>query len=180
MTEQAVDPWLMTPEQATAALAEMASKHSPPPDANSPAGARAALAQKLDDPAFAVKFAGGSPGALAEFRKLFESGSTDRVDRIISQTAEVKEFEINVGGEVGTRNAMLFSADLLESGITPSQIKLLLNDEPLSREDYACVLGVEREKLNDPAFVKRWLAGGFEEGRLMRLVGLYKTIGYRD
>lgn len=170
----------MTPEMATAKLGELAAAYQgPAPDAGSPAAARAELAAKLNDPQFYTKFANSSSEARAQFNDLLARGKADAADLIIAGKADTR-FEVTTGGEVSKRDQMTAAAGLLEAGIKPDQVKRLLNNEPLSRADYETVLNVEREKLGDPEFVKRWLEGGAEEKRVMALVGIYKTVGFKD
>jgi hypothetical protein len=179
-TDQTTDVLSMTPQQAGAALAAMKASYAPAPDPNSPAGARAALQTKFNDPEWYTRFAGGSSEARVEFNQLLERGKADRTDTIIAGTAEVRPGETVTGGQLSTNDAMQASAALLGAGVTPAQIKSLLNNEPLSRADYETVMQVKRTKLGDPNFVKAYLAGGAEEQRVMNLIGIYTVRGFKD
>jgi hypothetical protein len=158
----------------------MRAAYAPPPDPNSPAGARAALQAKFNDPSWHGKFANGSSELRAEFQTLLERGRADRTDTIIAQTAKQPVGDTTTGSGVTTNDAMQGAAALLGAGITPEQIKSLLDNAPLSRSDYEIVMSVKRTKLGDPNFTKAYLAGSSEERRIMTLIGAYTVRGFKD
>ena len=116
-----------------------------------------------------------------EFASLIAlKASDDNFDAVINGTATPPEIELVSDGKMSVRNTMASAADLRQIGIEDNQIKRLLKGEPLSPEDFKVVEQFKTAKLGDAEFVKKLLAGGAEEARLLNLWSIYRVLGQKE
>lgn len=153
-----------------------------PAEPATPAEASVRLAELQANSEWAAKVTSKVDGhaekqELARLIQLKNSG--DNTDAVIAGTAVAPEIELVTDGKMSVRNTMATVADLREIGITDPQIARLLKNEQLSAEDWHTVEQFKRAKLGDVEFVKKLLAGGAEEKRLLNLWSLYTAVGQK-
>jgi hypothetical protein len=132
-----VDPWSMTPDQATAALAAMdAAIHPPPPAVPQDAqDARARLEVLSRDASFASALFSGSIDARKQFNELVaKAAGGDDVGDAVAGIVEpaVPLFETTANGELPRRHVEGTIAGLRDSGLNDESISQAINLPPIS------------------------------------------------
>jgi hypothetical protein len=169
-----VDPWSMTPDQATAALAVMDAKLHPPPPINptTPSEARARIDQLTSDKTWAARWVAGHSAEAKEYARLSElANQADEVADAIAGTTPTPNLIETIGpGELNSRDRASAVQTFRDAGLTDDVINQAMRGgevSEVSRAEYMAAKALKSARLSDEAWVARWLKGGWSEGREM-------------
>jgi hypothetical protein len=181
MTDETTDISTLTPEQAGAKLAEMKAKYDGPPPSETPTNATEAetrLGALARDPRWSAQFFSGNLQARAEYERLTQQiAGRDAVSDALSGI-EPPVWEVTANGELSTRNVISGVEAMREVGLPDPVIEQLLKGEPkLSAENLQTVMREKAEALGNAEFVRRLLAGGYNERRLMAAMNAFLLVG---
>jgi hypothetical protein len=169
-TAPPVDPWSMTPDQATAALAAMdAAIHPPPPVVPADAqDARARLDVLKRDASFANALFSGSIAARKEWDELTaKAAGGDDVGDAVAGIVElaVPLFETTANGELPRRHVEGAIAALRDAGVNDASIEQAINLPPISRAEHAAAVAFKNMRQGDADWVKKLLANDYTARR---------------
>jgi hypothetical protein len=143
-------------------------------------------AQKLDaltaDPKWVQQLLTGGGVQMRELQEVLQAKSAggDQIGQIIDGVAKPSELETVTGGALTTHKQMVAAAQLREDGIPDASIRQLLEGNPVSKEEYNAVAKLKAERLGDPEYVKRWLAGERKQVIEMTQIGIVLAGGFKD
>jgi hypothetical protein len=167
----------LTPEQATAKLAELAAARTPAPPSLDVAPATAVDARRrLDvlgnDPAWRDKFLAGHPAALREFTALHEriNAGDPVADALAGAVQPPGEVEVTGEDQISRRNLAQTVQEYRELGISDEASVDIIQGRPQTPEAIAATKIMLNQRKGDPAWVQRYLAGGATEKREMTLM----------
>lgn len=170
------DSYTLTPEQATAKLAEMAAALNPPPPPAPPANASDAR-RRLDalsrDPTWSQKFMSGNAEARREFAELTKRvAEGDPVADAMNTPEPVFRIDTTVGGEMPQRAIRDFIADARQAGISEGAIAQALRGEKVSPQEYEATKRFKQMRMSDPEWAKKLAAGDYQATQELRLMGI--------
>jgi hypothetical protein len=166
----AVQPNLMSPEQATTELDRLTAEYRA---SNAPASADAAaqLAKLTSDPTWAEQFFSGAVDARRQFDQLTTAvANADITPSLIAGNAPTSPMELTIGNEAPIAAQMSAVNSLREAGLNDETISQILAGQPVSRQEQAMVRAAQAKLFSDSAWVQRYLAGGWEERRQATLM----------
>lgn len=170
MTET-VDTFSLTPDQATAQLAELSAQYR----SKQPVDPHAQLEAKFADPEFRSKLDAGSPAAREEF------------DRMVAEAAAADPVKAAMTGRLpdipdsGLRLMSNFAEFYREIGLSEGAIAQALGGDQEPREAYERVKQWRADRMSsDPEWVKRLLSGGTKERRDLILSSIVLAAGPKD
>lgn len=161
----AVDGLALTPEQATAQLAELAAAYR----SKQPADPHAALKTAYADPEFRSKLDGGSPAARAEFdRLLSERAAADPVGAAMSRDQpQIASSELRL-----MANFADFFRDI---GLSEQVIQETLSDQPTTQAIHDEAVRWRERHMKDADWVKRLMQGDPDAVRELHLCSIVLT-----
>ena len=168
---------ILTPEQATQALADMtANFHGSPPTATptTPAEAHARIAAVAKDKSYYDKLTAGDVDTRREWSLLQELASRgDQIEAAMSD-APIPEIEItNSERPIPTRNLRSAVEWLRDDGIRDEVTREFLSGRQISPEERAAVEQFQKTEMHgDAEWVKRFLNGGQKEKRQQTLASI--------
>jgi hypothetical protein len=192
MTDQTPTPdiWSLTPQQATERLAAM-STAAPAVDPTTPANVAAMTphqaALKLDEllknSDFQKRYLTGDGPAAKQYHDLAakkaEAGA-DRLDNIVRGTAEVRELETVIDGELSTQKLIQAAEHMKNFGLNEATVKQALTSAPVSRAEYDAVKTLRGELMADKDFTSALLAGNPVAVREFTLMNTIVANGYAE
>jgi hypothetical protein len=175
-----VDPWSMTPDQATAALASMhAELHPPrsvvPQDAQD---ARATLDRLIRDPTFANSLLSGSTEAKKHWDALHAViGAGDDLRDMVAGIHETSLplIETTAEGALPRRAVEATISGLRDSGLNDASIEQAINLPPISRAEAAAAEAFWARCQNSAEWRNKFLAGDYEAVRQHKLVSVLRS-----
>jgi hypothetical protein len=175
-----VDPWSMTPDQATAALAVMDAKLHPPPPINptTPQDARRRLDELTSNKEWGARWLAGHSAEGAEYKRLSElANQADEVKDAIEGTLPEQPFAIETlgPGQLNRRDLASVIDTFRDSGLSDDSIAQALNGSKVSRAEYMAAKALKSARHGDEAWRQRWLNGGWAEGREQWLLNIVLT-----
>lgn len=174
----------MSPEQATAKLAEMQAAHdartAPPVPTDKPtdaAGARARLDHLTADKSWSERYLKGGVDETREFKELTAIvASADpavRLDRVLAgEVHNNSVIETVSGDELSTSKLAIVVEGLREVGISDEAIKEAINGGKNSAVIHRATQELKTKLFGDQAWVKRYLEGGQAERRQATLISI--------
>ena len=153
------------------ALTEKVTGLTAPASAPSAVSARAALDKFVADPGIAAKLIAGDGATNAEFARLSAAAvAPDERDLLVDMLAgAVPGDGPQTLGEVSTRDKLAEVQRLHEAGLSDAAVAEAFLGEPTGgKYDAATIARVEAvksQRLGDPAWVQRLMAGGWAEKR---------------
>jgi hypothetical protein len=144
-----------------------------PAPPSSPAEATTQLAQLKADPNFTKPFMAGGPAQLKRFQDLhemIENGTNADVDRAMAG-------EFMDGMNTAEHVQMMGAASMLqEAGVRPEIVRdVLAGTHAVTPAEYALVKQFKADKMTDPDWSKRLLAGDSEAKREFHLMAIVLT-----
>ena len=162
-----VDPWSMTPDQATAALAAMHTALYPPPSTvpQDAQDARVTLERLSRDASWAESLFKG----IVETRKQFDAliakaaGANDTEDMVagIVEPA-VPLFETTANGELPRRHVEAAISSLRDSGLNDESISQAVNLPPISRSEFMAAQALQAKLHGTAEWRGKLLSGDYE------------------
>jgi hypothetical protein len=180
------DPWSMTPDQVTAALAVMDAKLHPPPPINptTPQDARRRLDELTSNKEWGARWLAGHSAEGAEYKRLSElADQADEVkDAINNTTPESQSFSIETTtpGQLNRRDLASVIDTFRDSGLSDDSIAQALNGSKVSRAEYMAAKALKSARHGDAAWRQRWLNGGWAEGREQWLLNIVLSSEIED
>jgi hypothetical protein len=179
----------MTPDEATARLAELTAQYAGAP-IETPTNAHEAAA-KLDrlaaDPEWQQKFNAGDVETRREWRELVAMKSgRNSIDDVLAGTANPSPFETVTAGEISTQNLMQAVEWLREDGIPDEGIRHVVESlrpggkSPFTKQDVAAARAWKHRAMQDRAWVERYLNGAPVERHHMTAVNAILVAGAGD
>jgi hypothetical protein len=147
--------------------------------AMSPGDASAKLAELQGNESFRGRYLSGAGPEVSTLNALMarRSQGEDRLDQIVSGTAEVPMMEFVTEGNLSTYNALQSAAWLREKGIPDPVIKQAFKGEGVDQAEYDAATKLKADLLGDRDFVKNWLSGDREAVRRMTTLQIIITGG---
>jgi hypothetical protein len=167
-----VDPWSMTPDQASATLSQMRiDAHPPAPLApTTPAEARARLNELTSNKEWGKRWVEGGIAERHEYARLIELAA-DQADQAINNTTpETFAIETIGPGELNRRDLASAVETFRDAGLTDEVINQAMRGgevSEVSRAEYMAARALKSARLGDEAWVARWSKGGWAEQREM-------------
>ena len=170
-----VDPWLRTPDQATAYLAVMDAKLHPPPPINptTASEARQRLDALISDKQWGANWIAGHRAEAAEYARLSElADQADPVSDAINNntTPEPNLIQTTTAGQLNERDLGSAVSMFRDAGLTDDVINQAMRGgevSEVSRSEYMAAKALKSARFGDEAWVARWLKGGWSEQREM-------------
>lgn len=163
MTDTTVDVWNMTPDQATAALDEMATAFKASQGEPTP---QQQLDEKFADPKFRAKLDAGSTVARTEFDQLVTAAAaSDPVKAAMTNSLP----EIPDSSLLQMATAAGWLRDL---GLSENVVEETLSGKAARPKEVALAKQWRADHEADPEWVKRLLAGGDKEKRELALANI--------
>jgi hypothetical protein len=162
VANQTIDPFSMTPEQATEKLAQMTTAYRNDQLVNP-------LHQKYADPAWRARLELGSPEVRAEF------------DQLVTARAAADPVQAAMTGMIPERASsdlrmMEHTASFLRDiGIRDEVVKQTLSADEVSRAEYDAVKNWKADALKNEEWTKKLLAGDREAQRQLVLANIVLT-----
>jgi hypothetical protein len=174
------DVWSMTPQEATAALAQMHSDMHPQPtiDPQTPAEAQARIDQLIADKDFGARLVTGHLAERKEWDRLHElANQTDKVTDAINNTTTPETFTIEtVGpGELNSRDRASMVNTLRDAGFDDDTIHQAMHGGPVGRTELMNAKVLKSALGGNKDWYDRWLAGGWAERRQMMLINTIES-----
>jgi hypothetical protein len=177
------DIWSLTPQAASEKLAAM-SPAPPATDLTKPANiaamsssqARDRLAALQADEKWTARFLSGSKKEIDEFNNLTakKNEAGDRqLEIAMRHGVEVAPLipEVTFDGALNTARLANVIADLRDHGLEDAHIEEAFDEtRTIPRATHEAVKQLQRQRLGDADYVKRYLAGGAAEKREMALI----------
>jgi hypothetical protein len=165
-TDATADVYSMTPEQATAKLAELEVAHrgpDPSADPKTAAEARARLDRLTADAKWAAKLEAGDTETRKEFQRLTElvaNAGNERLDAVLAGKTEPTLIETTTSDDPLT-SAQLRSAitDFAGLGFGEKAIREVITGTPFSREQVIEATGRRARAMGTAEWVTKYLAG---------------------
>jgi hypothetical protein len=159
----------MTPQEAGAALAAFeAVARGPAPSSapKTPVEAKQRLDALTRDPSFRAKLLASDVDAGREFNALTEMVSKEAAPVEMAMLGVLPAgIETVSGNQATTRQMADYANALRAAGLNESCIREALTGAKSSPEIYRAALNRRAERLSDPEWTERLLAGGFAETR---------------
>jgi hypothetical protein len=172
-----VDPWSMTPEQATATLAQMQiDAHPPAPlDPTTPQDAR--RGSPTIDKEWSKRWVEGGIAERKEYARLSElANQADEVKQAIAGTTPEPNLIQTLGpNELSARNLASAVETFRDAGLTDDVIDQGMRGGKVSRAEYMAAKALKSARHGDAAWTDRWLKGGWAEGREQWLLNTILT-----
>jgi hypothetical protein len=170
-----VDPWSMTPDQATAALTAMENAiHPPPPLVPQDAqDARATLERLSRDKSWADSWFNGNVATRKQFDELAaKAAGGDDVGDAIANIVEpaLPLFETTANGELPRRHVEGTIASLRDAGLNDAAIEQAVNLPPISRSEHAAAVAFQAKCHGTAEWRSRLLSGDYEATRQHNLL----------
>ena len=170
-----VDPWLRTPDQATAYLAVMDAKLHPPPPINptTPSEARQRIEALVSDKQWGANWVAGHRAEADEYARLSElANQADPVSDAINNntTPEPSLIQTTTAGQLNERDLGSAVSMFRDAGLTDDVINQAMRGgevSEVSRSEYMAAKALKSARFGDEAWVARWLKGGWSEQREM-------------
>jgi hypothetical protein len=181
-----VDPWSMTPDQATATLAQMQIDAHPPAPLNptTPRDARRRLDELTSNKEWGARWLAGHSAEGAEYKRLSElANQADEVkDAINNTTPESQSFSIETttAGQLNRRDLASVIDTFRDSGLSDDSIAQALNGSKVSRAEYMAAKALKSARHGDEGWRQRWLSGGWAEGREQWLLNIVLSSEIED
>jgi hypothetical protein len=181
-----VDPWSMTPDQATATLAQMQIDAHPPAPLNptTPQDARRRLDELTSNKEWGARWVAGGIAEGKEYARLSElANQADEVkDAINNTTPESQSFSIETTtpGQLNRRDLASVIDTFRDSGLSDDSIAQALNGSKVSRAEYMAAKALKSARHGDAAWRQRWLNGGWAEGREQWLLNIVLSSEIED
>jgi hypothetical protein len=167
----AAAPADLTPDQATATLAQMRLDAHPPAPLvpTTPAEARARLNALTSNKEWGARLVAGHIEEGREFARLSElADQADQVtDAINNTTPESFAIETIGPGELNSRDRATTVEMFRDAGLTDDVINQAMRGGEVSRAEYMAAKALKSARLGDEAWVARWSKGGWAEQREM-------------
>jgi hypothetical protein len=174
-----VDPWSMTPEQATATLAQMQiDAHPPAPlDPTTPQDARRRLDALTSNKEWGARWVAGGMAERKEYERLSElANQTDEVKQAIAGTTPEPNLIETVGpNEISSRDLASAVETFRNAGLPDDVINQGMRGGKVSRAEYMAAKALKSARHGDAAWTDRWLKGGWAEGREQWLLNIVLT-----
>jgi hypothetical protein len=172
-----VDPWSMTPDQATAALAAMNAVVNPPPplipqDAQD---ARATLERLSRDKSWADSLFNGNVETRKQFDELVaKAAGGDDVGDAVAGIVEpaVPLFETTANGELPRRHVEGTIAALRDAGLSDGAIEQAVNLPPISRTEFMAAQAFQAKLHGTAEWRSKLLSGDYEATRQHNLLSI--------
>ena len=172
-----VDPWSMTPDQATAALAAMdAAIHPPPPLVPQDAqDARAQLDLLTRNPSWAESLLKGNVETRKQFDELVAkaAGGDSVSDAVVGVVEPVEPlFETTANGELPRRHVEAAISGLRDSGLNDASISQAVNLPPISRSEFMAAQALKAKLHGTAEWRGKLLSGDYEATRQHNLLSV--------
>ncbi len=172
-----VDPWSMTPDQATAALAAMdAAIHPPAPLVPQDAqDARAQLDLLTRNPSWAESLLKGNVETRKQFDELVaKAAGGDSVSDAVVGVVEPAEplFETTANGELPRRHVEAAISGLRDSGLNDESISQAVNLPPISRSEFMAAQALQAKLHGTAEWRGKLLSGDYEATRQHNLLSV--------
>jgi hypothetical protein len=181
----APDPWSMTPEQATAALAAMDRETRPAPtitpvDAQD---ARVTLDVLSRNPGWAESLFRGDVATRKQFDELVAKAAdadtvSDAVAGVVEQTTPL--FETTANGELPRRHVEGTIAALRDSGFNDESISQAVTLPPISRTEFMQAQALKTKIHGTAEWRGRLLSGDYEAKRQHNLLAVLLSSPIKD
>ena len=170
-----VDPWSMTPDQATAALAAMdAAIHPPPPLVPQDAqDARAQLDLLTRNPSWAEGLLKGNVETRKQFDELVaKAAGGDDVGDAVAGIVEpaLPLIETTAGGALPRRAVEATISGLRDAGLSDASIEQAVNLPPISRAEFMQAQALKSRLYGTAEFRSKLLTGDYEATRQHNLL----------
>jgi|SRR6185437_128602 len=166
----------LTPEQATAKLAELtAAFHGTPDKPTTPAEAKARLDALSKDPKWRGDYLAGNGEARREFGSLTEmvARAESRIDEVMNGTGPAPMMEVTTPEHPFTTAELRSAVDgLREIGLGDDVIRQVLEDYEVSPEERRAVENLRRDRMADAEWTKKLLAGDHKAKRELTLMSI--------
>ncbi len=174
MTDQPQDTFSLTPAGAQAKIDAMSAAlagHPPSISPQTPAQARALLAQRSADPDFLRELEAGNADTKKEFARLTELiAQADPAADAIAGIDPQDIVNTTIEGEISQRATLSATADLRDAGIPDGAIEELLTGRPVSAAEVKFTKKFQAMRHGDPKWVERLLSGDYEARRELTLM----------
>jgi hypothetical protein len=174
----------MTPDQASATLAQMRIDARPPaPLVPSTASEAQARLQTLTGNAeWGKRLLEGGIEERAEFRRLTElAAGADEVKDAIEGTTPAPFLIETVGpGELSSRDRATAVAMFRDAGLRDEVIAEAMNGGAVTRAEYAAARALQASRHGDEGWRSRFLKGGWAEQREQLLLNIILTNAIKD
>jgi len=167
----------LTPQEATAKLAEMQAQLHPPPS-TTPADAQEAqqLLDKLTkDATWARALMDGNPAANKQFQDLTKQVAArdvvaDTFAGITDDERTTPIFSTTVDGELPRRHVVEFAQDQLAAGVDAASVAQAIAGTPVSLAEHRAATALLSARMSDPTWVKAVTGGDFAAIREWKLL----------
>jgi len=165
VTDTPVDPFLLSPEQAAAKLAELSAAYRGPPADNE----QARLDAFYSDPEKRQKLEAGDGATRREFDALAQAAAE------ADPTAAVMAGVLPEVPSSDLREMSELASYLRDLGMSESLVKETISNQETTQEIRDAAVNWEKQHLSNEEFVKRYLNGDIEARRLMTACAIVKT-----
>ena len=164
----------LAPQQATEALAALNAAYHGPRASDTPhssAEAQLKLNELAHDKQFADQVMSGNITARETLDRLTEMvASGSPADLALAGVMPENHVNANPGASLQDMIAAIPS--MREAGISEDAIRQVLEDRPVTRAEYAMTEQLQRERMNDPEWRNRLLAGDHQAKREFTLMSI--------
>jgi hypothetical protein len=172
-----VDPWSMTPDQATAALAAMDAAIHPPPSIvpQDAQDARVMLDRLSRDASWAQRLFSGNVEARRQFDELVaKAAAGDDVGDAIAGIVEpaLPLIETVAEGELPRRAVEATISGLRDSGLNDDSISQAVNLPPISRAEFMAAQAFQARCHSSAEWRSKLLSGDYEATRQHNLLAV--------
>jgi hypothetical protein len=169
-----VDPWSMSPQEATAALAAMdRAIHPPPLVPQDSQDAKATLERLSRDKSWADSLFNGNVATRKQFDELVaKAAGGDAVEDALAGIVEpaVPLFETTANGELPRRHVEGAIAGLRDAGLNDASIEQAVNLPPISRAEFMQAQALKSQLYGTAEFRSKLLTGDYEATRQHNLL----------
>jgi hypothetical protein len=174
-----VDPSSMTPEQATATLAQMQINAHPsaPLSPTTASEARARLTELTNNREWGARLLAGHIEERQEWQRLTElAAGADEVKDAIDGTTPQPHLIQTVGpGELSTRDRATAVEMFRDAGLEDGVIVEAMRGGRVTRKEFAAAKALQSARHGDEGWRQRLLKGGWAENREQLLINVILT-----
>jgi predicted RNase H-like nuclease len=166
----------MTPEQATARLAEMGAASNPAPGlvAMDSQDARAQLNLLSSDSSWATALMSGNAAVRDQFDRLV--AIVDAGDVVADTLANIQEepplIETTTGGQLPSRVVREVIAGMRDAGVSDGAIAQAMRGDPVTAAEFAAAKAFQAMRHSDPEWVSSLLRGDWSSNREHQLMSI--------
>jgi hypothetical protein len=170
-----IDPWSMSPQDASNALAAMNVAANPPPSVvpQDAQDARATPDRLSRDASWAQSLFSGNVAARKQFDELVAkaAGGDDVADAVAGIVEPATPlFETTANGELPRRHVEEAIASLRDSGLNDASIEQAINLPPISRAEFTAAQALGAKLYGSAEFRSKLLSADYEATRQHNLL----------